>query len=148
MTDRLLNRNSNNIAALIALVTLHEENIARHSLRHASDNSNLISLLTPLFNMNIDVSGEYTNPPTPITPVINTNNNTTVTSVLNTTFGDIIDPLNFTCPITHEDFVNTDQVTMVLSCRHIFKRASFLRWINQNNRCPCCRVVIHSDASI
>jgi hypothetical protein len=132
MTDQLLRESSQHIRALIALATLHEENITRLSQQNQMDTSNLVSILTPLFtysvNLNTDVSNSV------IDPIY----------VLDTSFNNISDPLNLTCPITREDFDDTDPVCMILACRHIFKRAPFIRWVSRSNRCPCCRTVIGS----
>lgn len=43
------------------------------------------------------------------------------------------------CPITLEDFVESEQVCKISHCGHIFKRANLMRWFDTNTCCPFCR---------
>lgn len=121
---RLLYKNSENISNLISLMSLHEENINRDQRSYDVD-IQLISLLAPMLN----------------------NNSTThfdISSILHNitsgTFSSLENPLNSTCPITQDSFLPSDQVIMINSCRHTFKRNSILRWLNRQQTCPCCRI--------
>ena len=50
------------------------------------------------------------------------------------------DLMNHTqCPITLEDFVESEQVCKISHCGHIFKRANLMRWFDTNTCCPFCR---------
>ena len=116
--ERLLNKSSDNIANLINLLTIHEENISRYS-RGLDIDVQLISLLAPM----------------------NRNDNI-LQHVTQTTYQDIIEPINDTCPITHDIFLPTDEVVFLNSCRHIFKKNPILSWLRRHNNCPMCRVTI------
>lgn len=54
-------------------------------------------------------------------------------------FGNINNPINFSCPISHTDFSANDTVIILKECRHIFSQASILRWFERNVHCPLCR---------
>jgi len=50
------------------------------------------------------------------------------------------DLMNHTqCPITLEDFVESEPVCRITHCGHIFKRANLMRWFDANTCCPVCR---------
>jgi hypothetical protein len=120
---RLLYKNSENISNLIALMTLHEENINRDQHTYEVD-INLISLLAPMLNNRI--------PQFDISSVLH--------NITSGTFSSLENPLNAICPITQDPFLPTDSVIMINSCRHTFKRNSLLRWLNRQQTCPCCRI--------
>jgi hypothetical protein len=121
---RLLYKNSENISNLIALMSLHEENINRDQRTYEVD-MQLISLLAPMINNNsathFDISSILHN-------------------ITSGTFSSLENPLNAICPITQDAFLPTDQVIMINACRHTFKRNSLLRWLNRQQTCPCCRI--------
>lgn len=54
-------------------------------------------------------------------------------------FSDIVRPLNTQCPITMNDFQDSDPVTMVRHCGHIFQRDALATWFQRNHCCPVCR---------
>ena len=54
-------------------------------------------------------------------------------------FGDIIRPNNTSCPISLDVFNETDQVTLIRQCSHIFKPESLNTWFQSNCICPVCR---------
>jgi hypothetical protein len=63
---------------------------------------------------------------------------------------DIISPLNRSCPISLENFNDTDLVTIIRFCGHIFNTDEFNTWFRSNCRCPVCRYDIrtfHSNSS-
>jgi hypothetical protein len=123
---RLLYKNSENISNLISLMTLHEENINRDQHTYELD-INLISLLAPMIN-------NTRNPQFDISSVLH--------NITSGTYSSLVNPLNAICPITQDAFLPNDQVIMINSCRHTFKRNSLLRWLNRQQTCPCCRVTI------
>ena len=43
------------------------------------------------------------------------------------------------CPITLEDFVESETVCRITHCGHIFKRTNLMRWFDTNTCCPVCR---------
>jgi hypothetical protein len=43
------------------------------------------------------------------------------------------------CPITLEEFVESEPVCRITHCGHIFKRANLMRWFDTNTCCPFCR---------
>lgn len=54
-------------------------------------------------------------------------------------YGDIENPLNDTCTITHDTFEPDDEVAFIDECGHIFKYDALLNWIIQHQSCPNCR---------
>jgi hypothetical protein len=60
-------------------------------------------------------------------------------STRNIIYGDILDPINNSCPISLETFTDTSNVTMIRHCRHIFNTNSLMSWFNSNCKCPVCR---------
>jgi len=57
---------------------------------------------------------------------------------------DIISPLNRSCPISLENFNESDIVTIIRYCGHIFKTDEINRWFRSNCRCPVCRYDIRN----
>lgn len=51
----------------------------------------------------------------------------------------ILNPLNTTCPITLVDFSDSDMVTVIRRCGHVFDTQALTRWFSVNCRCPICR---------
>jgi hypothetical protein len=60
-------------------------------------------------------------------------------ATLNTVFSHIISPVNATCPISHDEFIDESEITMIRGCNHIFNRESLRRWLASNSTCPMCR---------
>ena len=124
---RLLYKNSENISNMIALMSLHEENINRdRDTRTFEIDMQLISLLAPMLN------NTRTTPQFDISSILH--------NITTGTFSSLENPLNAICPITQDSFLPTDQVIMINLCRHTFKRNSLLRWLNRQKTCPCCRI--------
>lgn len=126
--ERLLLKSSNNISNLLTIMRLHEENITIYNRTQELD-VNVFTLSIPMFNMS------------------NTSSLFNVSSIqhliTDSSYSDIINPLNSECPITHDTFLPSDQVLMINSCRHIFKKTSLVSWLIRNQTCPCCRTQIH-----
>lgn len=59
-------------------------------------------------------------------------------------YGDIINPLNASCPIFIESFNENDYVTMIRHCGHIFATTGIQNWFRNNCRCPVCRYDIRN----
>jgi hypothetical protein len=46
---------------------------------------------------------------------------------------------NTSCPITLEDFQDTDQLMRIRYCGHCFRQHALNNWFRENVRCPVCR---------
>ena len=116
MNEELLSRSSDNIATLLQIVLLHEQNLARLSRRRQEANplGDLINIV--LNNENIRARNREE-------PVYSEHR-----------YSDLISPIYTECPITQEPFEAADQVVMVRQCRHLFHE-----WIAINQSCPYCR---------
>lgn len=124
MEDRvsLLMKSSENISRLLALMELHEENILNQG--RVEIDVQLINFLAP---RNSSTSFDISNVAHLIT---------------SGTYNTLINPINTTCPITHDLFLPSDNVIMINACRHTFKRNSLIRWLNRHQTCPCCRTTL------
>lgn len=59
-------------------------------------------------------------------------------------YGDIVSPINRACPISLENFNDTDIVSVIRFCGHIFRRDELNTWFRTNCRCPVCRYDIRN----
>ena len=59
-------------------------------------------------------------------------------------YGDIVSPMNRACPISLENFNDTDIVSVIRFCSHIFNRDELNTWFRTNCRCPVCRYDIRN----
>jgi hypothetical protein len=66
----------------------------------------------------------------------------------NVRYGDIISPINTSCPISLERFTDNDIVTIICYCGHIFMAAEIQNWFTSNCRCPVCRYDIREYRAI
>ena len=57
---------------------------------------------------------------------------------------DIISPINRSCPISLETFNDTDIVSVIRHCGHIFNTQHLNTWFTRNCRCPICRYDIRN----
>lgn len=89
--------------------------------------------------------------PTPVIPVsLNTRVPTLAeieAATRTITYGEIENPINSECPITHETFENNHEVTQLCNCGHIFNSNSILQWFNTGHQCPVCRYDIRSSTN-
>ena len=60
-------------------------------------------------------------------------------------FGTIDEPLNFSCPISQQDFSANTEVIQLRHCRHIFMPTHILQWFERNVCCPLCRHDIRNN---
>ena len=143
MSDRrrLLTRSSENITQLIRLAIMHEEN-----LQNEYNNRDRELERIPRSRQNRNI--EFNTFEIDITDLLdryldNSNNVFDISSIQHlmttTTFNTILNPVNTSCPISHEEFVSTDEVIMINQCRHIFKKNLLLNWLTRRQTCPCCR---------
>lgn len=144
---RLLMRSSENLAQLIQLAILHEENIQneyneRRTPARTAQQRNGYEVHTYEFNL-MELLERY----------VDQSNNINVGSrrttfdisdvehlITNTNYSNILNPINTSCPITREEFNDTDEVIMINACRHIFKKIQLLNWLQRRQTCPCCRI--------
>jgi hypothetical protein len=56
----------------------------------------------------------------------------------------IVSPINRSCPISLENFNDTDMVSIIRYCGHIFHTEHLNRWFTSNCRCPVCRYDIRN----
>jgi hypothetical protein len=59
-------------------------------------------------------------------------------------YSDIISPRNRSCPISLDNFNDTDLVTIIRFCGHIFNTDEINTWFRSNCRCPVCRYDIRT----
>ena len=59
-------------------------------------------------------------------------------------FADIVNPMNSTCPISMERFIDSDSVSVIRECGHIFSTQELQLWFRSNCRCPVCRYDIRN----
>jgi len=57
---------------------------------------------------------------------------------------DIARPINTQCPISMDDFNDSDMVTVLRPCGHIFQTEHIMNWFRTNCRCPVCRYDIRN----
>jgi hypothetical protein len=57
---------------------------------------------------------------------------------------DIVSPINRSCPISLENFTDTDIVSVIRYCGHIFHTEDLNIWFRTNCRCPVCRYDIRN----
>jgi hypothetical protein len=65
-------------------------------------------------------------------------------ATLNTTYANIVSPVNSTCPISRDEFEDNSEITMIRGCNHLFNRASLREWFVNHSTCPMCRNDIHN----
>jgi hypothetical protein len=59
-------------------------------------------------------------------------------------YRDIVTPINTRCPISLETFNDSDTVTIIRQCGHIFNSDELNNWFTTNCRCPICRYDIRN----
>ena len=126
--ERLLLKSSNNISNLLSIMRLHEENITIYNRSQELD-INVLTFSLPMFNTS-NASSVF-------------NVSSIQHLITDCSYSEITNPINTECPITHDTFLPSDQVLMINSCRHIFKKTSLVSWLIRNQSCPCCRRQIH-----
>lgn len=132
MEERLLIRSSENITKLLSLMTAHERNVQNYVQRNnfgiefVIDRFNVdISNINQIFR-SFDISGSTIG-------TLDVSLNITYT-----TFNELNDPNELTCPITQETFGPEDSVALI-ECGHYFKKDGFMVWARRSRTCPSCR---------
>jgi hypothetical protein len=59
-------------------------------------------------------------------------------------FGDIVNAMNDSCPISLNRFEENDSVTVIRHCNHIFNSAELNNWFLGSCKCPVCRYDIRT----
>jgi hypothetical protein len=59
-------------------------------------------------------------------------------------FTDLSHNVNRSCPISLEPFNDTDQVTLIRHCGHVFNSDQLSAWFRSSCRCPVCRYDIRN----
>ena len=60
-------------------------------------------------------------------------------------FSEVENPLNLSCPIQLERFLDTDVLTQIIGCGHLFFPTGLERWFQSHAHCPMCRYDIRSN---
>ena len=151
MNEELLSRSSQNIATMLQIVLLHEQNLSRLPTNPNQTNplGDLINIVFTTENMRRNTQATPATPETDQeTDRINARNEArnqarnhrrNQARYTEHRYGDLITPIYTECPITQETFQEADQVVMVRQCRHLFKTEPFHEWIVINQSCPYCR---------
>lgn len=104
-----------------------------------SNNTNTTRNITAFTNDIANAFSTFTDP-VPIRPSESVLTNAT----RRVQYINIVRPLNTSCPITLERFDDTNEVTQLLGCGHIFNSTGIDSWFRNNVRCPVCRHDIRS----
>ena len=112
-------------------IRLNNENIAEYS-RNIRE---LIQLMADSSALDmLHILSQPTPPPTPSTLTMSQIDNATHNIQYDS------DIMNQTqCPITLEDFNESEMVCQIHECRHMFRRANLMRWFDTHTGCPVCR---------
>lgn len=124
----LISDYNNNIRDMLRLLERAEDGRieqANHSTPPIT--VDLSSLLTPLFDLSLNLAPSQTQISTHTTCY-----NFSVDASGN----------DLTCPITMEPICNGDAVMRINRCGHIFKESALRTWFARNNRCPVCRTTL------
>jgi Ring finger domain len=129
------NSQINNLYSVLAEIRRNIENVyTMQPSRQSQRRSNILEQYD-LNIFNIPLSGSSRN--------VNNNNLLSQQEIeeytITTTFSNIISPINTECPIRLEEFNDTDIVTQIRHCGHIFNEDELSNWFLTNNRCPVCR---------
>ena len=121
MTERMIIQSGENIRAVISLMMAHENNLRTH-LRGSTIDFQVIlgslgASLNPLPNLDSDIS----------------------LNVTYSTYEELEEQRETSCPITHEPFLNDDEIAIINTCKHYFKKDAFLTWTSHSHTCPVCR---------
>lgn len=122
----LLNNSCNNIRNLIS----HVYSRASTTTRDDTFTNDIINYITQLYL-------------TPRTTNNNNNDRLTEGQIIAGTrirlFSEIEEPINRECPIRLQEFQQTDIVTQIRNCGHIFNSQEIQTWFLTSSRCPVCR---------
>ena len=116
---------------------IHAQNIPRSYLPVLSENNTAQqrTRTSEMFNM-------FTNFFDPI--VIHPTPSQIESATRRVRYCDITSPINRSCPISLENFNDSDMVTVIRFCGHIFNTEHLNTWFQSNCRCPICRYDIRN----
>jgi len=63
-------------------------------------------------------------------------------------FDEVVNPLNYDCPISLERFQDNNMLTQIIGCSHLFCTSEITRWFRTNVHCPVCRYDIRDIDNI
>lgn len=118
-SERMIIQSGENIRAVISLMMAHETNLRSHLRRNVFDFQ---------FLLREDVSSNDLSS--------NTDSSLNVTY---STYEELEEQRETSCPITHEPFLNDDEIVIINTCKHYFKKDAFLTWASHSHTCPVCR---------
>uniref|UniRef100_A0A6C0ETE6 RING-type domain-containing protein n=1 Tax=viral metagenome TaxID=1070528 RepID=A0A6C0ETE6_9ZZZZ len=124
INERMIIQSGENIRAVISLMMAHETNLRSHLRRNVFD---FQFLLRDDVSSN-DLSLNELN--------LNTDSSLNVTY---STYEELEEHRETSCPITHEPFLNDDEIAIINTCKHYFKKDAFLTWTSHSHTCPVCR---------
>jgi len=145
-TNHSNNRNRNNYSSVAENTNTPQRRVYIDNIPYYLDNLQLFSLPTTTGNTSRNLSNHFSRilnsflEPVNITPTQTQIENAT----RNIVYGDILDPINNSCPISLETFTDTSNVTMIRHCRHIFNTTNLMSWFGSNCKCPVCRYDIRN----
>ena len=142
MAERILYKNSCNLAALIQLMTIHEESTSRHLRQQSRNETNVVNLLNNVLNSSrVEVAIDASN----IVQLIHDDNSLNLDYLEEMKYRDLDSPIYTICPISHEVFQEETDIIQIKTCKHYFKKSSIIPWLRQNSKCPYCRSHIVFD---
>jgi len=127
------NTNTNTNPNTANLRTPTNTNRGRYHRRNNINTDNLETMPTPIGRMTGIMNSFFQ--PINIVPTQTQIENATS----NITYGEIVEPINTSCPISLETFIETSEVVMIKHCKHVFNKQSLMSWFNSSCRCPVCR---------
>lgn len=163
-----LNNSNNQIRSLLVQLLNRNRSNRRNDTRRVDANfNNLLNNLTNSINPEYFI-GEYTIPINRNIHNNNNNNNRNRISTLDdyarsiyenffqpveiyptqpqieaatrrVRYCDIARPMNTSCPISMDEFNDSDMVTVIRHCGHVFHSEQIMNWFRSNCRCPVCR---------
>lgn len=127
-------------------ITTYNSNVSRiiHLLEHVIDNDTMPPLIDIDISNNIREGRErnldnfFRNSllNNRITQPINRSN---TSNFIRTIQYEPNDMFSTVCPISMENFENGEEISQIICCGHIFKKALLERWLRTNSICPVCR---------
>ena len=144
--DRYLSTNNEILRIIQSLLNLNN-NIQQRQNNSITSLPNLANI-PELYNNYFVLDYQDSNLTEQIAELLQSIIRTTQVEIENATslirFIDIENPLNNSCPISLESFIDDEIVTMIKYCGHIFKTNEINHWFESNVSCPVCRYDIRN----
>jgi hypothetical protein len=121
--------------AIRDLSTMYNENIRLNNENMAEYSRNIRELIQLISDSSaLDILHILTQPTSPTTLTMSQIDNATRNVQYDS------DIMNQTqCPITLEEFTESELVCQIRECRHMFRRVNLMRWFDTHTCCPVCR---------